>query len=127
MDGERSLAIFFWNDYHGSSSWGNVTINEIWMYIKNKVHTTEMQMRKRQTVLYWIVYVCRRRILWQCCAWLKHWWDSLTDDIVLLHIINIDINIALTLIDKTLNILLSQPYKLIQYKVLLGKVDFQWN
>ena len=34
-----------------------VTKNTNTLYMKNKEHNTKMQMQKKQTVLYWIVYL----------------------------------------------------------------------
>ena len=61
MNGERKLGggILSCNDYHGSSSWGNIKTSEKrgCTYKKNKVHNTKMQMQKQQTILYWFVYL----------------------------------------------------------------------
>ena len=47
-----SWRILFCNEYHWSSSWGTIAISEMWLYIKNKVHNTKMQMQSNK--LLWI-------------------------------------------------------------------------
>ena len=43
-----SLGILSCIDYHGSSSRGKITTSEKWLYIKNKMHNTKMQLKSNK-------------------------------------------------------------------------------